>query len=116
MEVEEEEEARSSFPSHNLTHTAPAVSHLSPFFLPSRLIAKVFKVFPPGSRIPSRDCLHPGSSSERSELRRGPGESLAAIYSHAGHHDRVERCGAIHLPAAARSSATSAASSASTPG
>lgn len=45
-----EEEARSSLPSHNLTHTAPAVSHLPPISLPrfsrsSRQGAR----FPPGT-------------------------------------------------------------------
>lgn len=104
-----EEEARSSLPSHNPTHTAPAVSHP-----PLHFIAAVFKVLPPGSPIPSRDCLHPGSSSKRSEQRGAP-ESLAAIYSRPGHHDRVERCGTIHLPAAARSSTTSSTDTAAHP-
>lgn len=103
-----EEEARSSLPSHNPTHTAPAVPP------PLHFIAAVFKVLPPGSPIPSRDCLHPGSSSKRSEQRGAP-ESLAAIYSRPGHHDRVERCGTIHLPAAARSSTTSSADTAAPP-
>lgn len=66
---------------------------------------------PPTSAPPNTPgtlCILAAAPKDRSSGAEPP-ESLAAIYSRPGHHDRVVRCGAIHLPAAARSSTATSA-------